>query len=85
VINNCVRDHASSLPDAALHKATVPRIFHAGDAIPADTQRQLRALPLQCDRELPTLSNDLERVIYGGQVMLIDTSSRVLDAFDLTQ
>jgi hypothetical protein len=85
VINNCVRDHASSLPDAALHKGAIARNFRAGDSIPADTQRQLRALPLQCDRELPMLSNDLERVIYGGQVMLIDTSSRVLDAFDLAQ
>ena len=84
VINNCVRDHASSLPDAALHKGTVPRTFRTGDSIPVDTQRQLRALPLQCDRELPTLSNDLERVIYGGQVMLIDTSNRVLDAFEIT-
>jgi hypothetical protein len=85
VINNCVRDHASTLPDSALRKtAGVMAAFKVGDTIPADTQRQLRALPLQCDRELPTLSNDLERVIYGGQVMLIDPSSRVLDAFDIT-
>jgi hypothetical protein len=85
VINNCIRDHASTLPDSALRKpAGVIPTFKAGDTIPADTQRQLRSLPLQCDRELPTLSNDIERVIYGGQVMLIDTTNRVLDAFDIT-
>lgn len=85
VINNCIRDHASTLPDSALRKsAGFARSFKAGDAIPADTQRMLRSLPLQCDRELPMLSNDLERVIYGGHVMLIDTTNRVLDVFDIT-
>jgi hypothetical protein len=85
VINNCIRDHASTLPDSALRKATgVSTAFKAGDTVPTETQRQLRSLPLQCDRELPMLGNDLERVIYGGQVMLIDSTNRVLDAFDVT-
>jgi hypothetical protein len=85
VVNNCVREHSASLPDAALHKSgAAPRTFAVNDVIPAGTDRLLRALPLQCDRELPTLSNDLERVIYGGQVMLIDSSNRVLDVFTLT-
>lgn len=85
VINNCVREHGSSLPDAALHKSgAATTTFATGDIIPAGTNRLLRSLPLPCDRELPALSNDLERVIYGGQVMLIDSSSRVLDVFALT-
>jgi hypothetical protein len=84
VINNCVREHSSTLPDAALHKSATSRTFVKNDTIPADTNRLLRALPLQCDSQLPVLSNDLERVIYGGQVMLIDSSGRVLDVFALT-
>lgn len=84
VISNCVREHSASLPDAAIHKAATTPTFAKDQVISADTNRLLRALPLQCDRELPALSNDLERVIYGGQVMLLDNTSRVLDVFTLT-
>ena len=84
VINNCVREHSASLPDAALRKTAATRTFTKDEVISVDTNRLLRALPLSCDRELPALSNDLERVIYGGQVMLLDNTSRVLDVFTLT-
>ena len=57
--------------------------YQRGQVLSADVQRQLRSLPLACDNQLPAVSNDLERVIYGGQVMLIDSSNRVLDVFDL--
>jgi hypothetical protein len=84
-VNQCLRDNAASLPPTILRKSTATAGYQRGQTLPSDAQRQLRSLPLACDRELPALSNDLERVIYGGQVMLIDSSNRVLDAFDVTQ
>lgn len=83
-MNQCIRDNAASLPSSYMHKGTAISGYQRGQTIPADVQRQLRSLPLACDRELPAVSNDLERVIYGGQVMLIDSTNRVLDVFDVT-
>lgn len=84
VVNQCLRDNASSLPAGYMRKGTASSGYQRGQTIPVDIQRQLRSLPLACDNQLPAVSNDLERVIYGGQVMLIDSSSRILDAFDVT-
>lgn len=84
MVNQCLRDNASSLPAGYMRKGTASSGYQRGQTIPVDIQRQLRSLPLACDNQLPAVSNDLERVIYGGQVMLIDSSSRILDAFDVT-
>ena len=67
-----------------MHKAATATAYQRGQTIPVDVQRQLRSLPLACDNQLPAVSNDLERVIYGGQVMLIDSGNRILDVFDVT-
>ena len=83
VVNQCIRDNAASLPSSYMHKGTAMSGYQRGQVLSADVQRQLRSLPLACDNQLPAVSNDLERVIYGGQVMLIDSSNRVLDVFDL--
>jgi hypothetical protein len=83
VVNQCLKDNASLLPTTYMHKATAAG-YQRGQTIPMDVQRQLRSLPLACDNQLPAVSNDLERVIYGGQVMLIDSSNRILDVFDVT-
>jgi hypothetical protein len=40
---------------------------------------------LACEQQLPQLSNNLERVVYGGRVFLIDNKGRVLDMFYLDQ
>jgi hypothetical protein len=81
VVNQCLKDNAASLPPSFLRKSATG--YQRGQELPSDVQRQLRSLPLTCDRELPAVNNDLERVIYGGQVMLIDSSNRVLDVFDV--
>jgi outer membrane lipoprotein SlyB len=83
VVNQCIRDNGASLPSSYMHKGTAMSGYQRGQVLSADVQRQLRSLPLACDNQLPAVSNDLERVIYGGQVMLIDSSNRVLDVFDL--
>lgn len=83
VVNQCLKDNASSLPTTYMHKAATASGYQRGQTIPVDVQRQLRSLPLACDNQLPAVSNDLERVIYGGQVMLIDSSNRILDVFDV--
>lgn len=83
VVNQCLKDNASSLPTSYMHKASTATGYQRGQTLPADVQHQLRSLPLACDNQLPAVSNDLERVIYAGQVMLIDSSNRILDVFDV--
>jgi hypothetical protein len=40
---------------------------------------------LTCEDQLPKLPSDLERVIYSGRVLLIDSKGHVLDVFALDQ
>jgi hypothetical protein len=88
-IRSCVNDHASDLPAGATERPELPsgseRQIHRGGTLPSEVQNQAQSLPLACEEQLPRLSNDLERVVYGGRVLLIDSKSHVLDMFYLDQ
>ncbi len=49
--------------------------------LPYSLQNKVRSLAIACERQLTPLPNDLERVYYNKQVMLLDSSRRVLDVF----
>jgi hypothetical protein len=88
-IRSCVNEHASDLPAGATERPELPsgseRQIHRGGTLPSEVQNQAQSLPLACEEQLPRLSNDLERVVYGGRVLLIDSKSHVLDMFYLDQ
>lgn len=79
VISNCLADNPSSVPA----KTPSAIAYRKGDTLPYGAQRQLRSLPLACERQLMAAGNDQERVIYNQQVLLINSNSLVLDAFDV--
>lgn len=79
VITNCLADNPGSAPAATTN--AIP--YHKGDTLPYAAQKSMRSLPLACERQLEPISNDLERVIYNQQVLLIDSNSLVLDSVDL--
>jgi hypothetical protein len=83
VLSNCLHENAASFPAGILTKSAASPALTKGTLLPANMSRQARSLPLACDRELPALPNDMERVVYGGQVLLLDANSRILDVFDL--
>jgi hypothetical protein len=88
-IRSCVNEHASDLPPGATQRPELPsgseRQIRRGGSLPSEIQNLAQSLPLACEEQLPRLSNDLERVVYGGRVFLIDSKSRVLDMFYLDQ
>lgn len=88
-IRSCVNEHASDLPAGATQRPELPsgseRQIHRGGSLPSEVQNQAQSLPLACEDQLPRLSNDLERVVYGGRVLLIDSKGHVLDIFYLNQ
>jgi hypothetical protein len=88
-IRSCVNEHASDLPAGASQRPELPsgseRQIHRGGSLPSEVQSQAQSLPLACEEQLPRLPNDLERVVYGGRVLLIDSKGHVLDAFYLDQ
>ena len=53
--------------------------------LPYSLQNKMRSLPLPCDRQLTPLPNNLERVYYNRQVILLDSNNRVLDVFSINQ
>lgn len=87
VIRNCLSEHASELPPGTTQKAALPsgaeRSLHRDGTVPAEIEKKLQSLPLACVRQLPGLPDELERVVYAGHVMLINSSNRILDMFDL--
>jgi hypothetical protein len=87
IIRECVNDNASDLPQAAVQRPELPssaeRQLHRGGTLSTEIQNQAQALPLTCEDQLPKLPSDLERVVYSGRVLLIDSKGHVLDVFPL--
>ncbi len=88
-IRGCVSEHASDLPQGTAQRPELPpgseRQMHRGGTLPIEIQNQAQSLPLACEEQLPRLPSDLERVIYDGRALLIDSKGHVLDMFDLQQ
>lgn len=88
-IRSCVSEHASDFPAGATQRPELPsgseRQIHRGGSLPSDVQNQAQSLPLACEDQLPKLPTDLERVVYAGRVLLIDSKGHVLDTFYLDQ
>lgn len=90
VIRNCVAEHTSDLPPGITQREELPsgneRQIRAGGTLPPELQKNVQALPWACEKELPELPGDLERVLYGGRVLLInDQSNRIVDLFYLDE
>jgi hypothetical protein len=87
VIRSCVAEHASELPPGTVTREEMPtgeeRDLHQGGTLSADVLQKAQALPLACERQLPALASDQERVLYKGRAMLANSSHRILDVFDL--
>jgi hypothetical protein len=81
VLSNCLQENALSLPAGTLTKDANATPLTKGQTLPANLGRKVRSLPLACDRELPALPNNMERVVYGGQVLLLDADSKILDVY----
>jgi hypothetical protein len=88
-IRSCVSDHAADFPAGITQRADLPsgseRQIHRGGNLPADIQSQAQSLPLLCEEQLPKLLSDLERVVYGGRALLIDSKGQILDMFYLDE
>ena len=88
-IRSCVNEHASDFPAGATQRPELPsgseRQIHRGGTLPSEVQSQAQSLPLACEEQLPRLPSDLERVVYAGRVLLIDSKGQVLDMFYLDQ
>jgi hypothetical protein len=79
VITSCLAENPGSVPSADVN--AIP--YYKGDTLPYAAQKKIRALPLACERQLPAVSNDQERIIYNQQVLLISGNNLVLDSFDI--
>ncbi len=88
-IRSCVTEHASDFAAGSTQRPELPsgseRQIHRGGSLPSEVQSQAQSLPLVCEEQLPKLPSDLERVVYAGRVLLIDSKGQVLDMFYLDQ
>ena len=59
------------------------RSLKRDETVPPAVARKLQSLPLACTKQLPSVAQNQERVVYAGRVLLIDADYRILDIFDL--
>jgi hypothetical protein len=89
IIRECVSQHSSDLPAAATERpelsAGSERQIRRGGVLSTEIQNAAQALPLACEDQLTKLPSDLERVVYSGRVLLIDSKGHVMDMFNLDQ
>ena len=89
IIRECVNEHASAFPDGATERPELPpgsdRQVRRGEILSAELQSKVYSLPVACVERLPGLANDLDRVVYSGRVLLLDSGNRILDLFYLDE
>jgi hypothetical protein len=88
VIRECFTQNASSLPPGLAKRDKLPpgleRQLQKNGTLPPGLQKRVQSLPEVCERQLPSLPDNIERVIYSRRVMLLDdNTNRILDIFDL--
>jgi hypothetical protein len=89
VIRECASNHASDFPAGTLERPELPsgseRHLQRGQTLPAEIAKQVKSLPLNCVQQLPVLPTDLDRVVYNGRVLLINSKNYILDQFYLDE
>ena len=87
IIRTCVDEHTLDFPADLLKRPELPsgseRDIRGGGTLPAEAQKKARSLPLDCVRQLPPVPSDMDRVLYNGRVLLIDSKDHILDMFSL--
>jgi hypothetical protein len=89
IIRNCVSEHAADFPPGTTERPELPagseRHIRRGDTLSIEVQQKAQSLPLACVEQLPKLPNDLDRVVYDGRVMLINSQNHIFDMFYLDE
>ena len=87
IIRTCVDEHAADFPADLLQRPELPfgseRDIKRGGTLPTDASEKAKSLPLDCVNQLPKLPPDMDRVIYNGRVLLINSRNHIMDMFDL--
>lgn len=88
-VRTCYEEHANDLPPGLAKRETLPpgleKQLQKNGTLPPGLQRKVHDLPEVCDKQLPALSRELDRVVYMRRVMLIDRDYRILDMFDIDE
>jgi len=89
MIRSCFTDHASELPPGLAKRESLPpgiqRQLERGGSLPPGLQKKVQPMPQVCENGLSVLPSGQERVVYGNRVMLVDSSGKILDAFNLSE
>jgi hypothetical protein len=74
VLNSCLSGYNfESLPPGIQKKLA------RGGSLPPGQVKKLHALPDSCNARLPRLPRNVERIIFGDRVIILEAGSRILD------
>jgi len=89
IIRTCIQQNAGDFPADLLNRPELPsgseRDIKRGGTLPTEASQQARSLPLECVNQLPRLPTDMDRVVYNGRVLLINSRNHIVDMFDLEE
>ncbi len=89
IINRCSTENKGAFPPGLAKREKLPpgleRQLRRNGTLPPGLQKKVQPLPGVCNQQLPKLPAGIERVIYGGRVILVNQSKKILDIFMLVQ
>ena len=89
ILRGCLGDNYSNLPPGLAKRDSLPpgleKQLRRNGTLPPGLQKRVQPLPQACEVRLPRLPHDWERVILGGQIILVDAEQTIHDILDLRE
>lgn len=87
ILRGCVADGGEGLPPGLAKRDRLPpgleKQLQRNGTLPPGLQKRVRPLPESCEVRLPRLPHQWERVILGGQIILLDGEQTIRDILEI--
>lgn len=87
ILQECLADNSSGLPPGLAKRDSLPpglqKHLQRNGTLPPGLQKRVQPLPESCEVQLPRLPAQWERVILGGQIILLDGKQTIRDILEV--
>lgn len=87
ILRGCLGDNYSNLPPGLAKRGSLPpgleKQLQRNGTLPPGLQKRVQPLPEECEVQLPRLPREWERVILGGQIIVLDAKQTIRDILEI--